>query len=351
MARPRLVPLALLVLMWLAPAFAATCQRSVTTVATGYGPAGVSPDLQQTEAVIQALANAIGQVRGVFVEQQAQLTDVYQTALRDETFSVVSTTDFTETIRTRTSGLVVAYEVARSSLHGDLLEVEVRVTVCTDPRLLVDWAGPPQLRTAFEDALRQVLQPTGWTVLTTNSVTHLDVAAASLETGASHVVTASMRSADGGRWEGMDSVDVTLTLNLYDVIGNELLQGGSYTTSAIGRSSGEATASAVDQLGREVAGYVVRALAADGAAQSVLHVTFRNVRRPNTPVELKTELERVPGVVTVEMAGMEEDSVRFRVHGAISACALSAEVSLTRRLLLREGECSDFAAVIDVLRE
>lgn len=347
----RLVPLALLVLMWLAPTFAASCQRSVTTVATGYAPAGASSDLQQTEAVIQALANAIGQIRGVFVEQQAQLSDVYQTALRDETFSVVSTTNFSETIRTRTSGLVVGYEVARSSLHGDLLEVEVRVTVCTDPRLLVDWAGPPQMRTAFEDALRQVLQPTGWTVLTANNFTHLDVAVASLETGASHVVSAGMRSADGSRWEGMDSVDVTLTLTLYDVIGNELLQGGSYTTSAIGRSSEEAAAAAVDQLGREVAGDVVRALAAGGAVQSVLHVTFRNVRRPNTPVELQTELERVPGVVAIEMAGMDEGSVRFRVHGAISACALSAELSRTRRLLLRESECSGFAAVIDVLRE
>lgn len=331
-------------------AVAAECRQVVTTVATGFGVATESIDEQENSAVLDALASAVAQVRGVFVDRRTELVDVYSSMVGGGGSRATATTDFSDSIRTRSSGLVVGYQLLDSWIDRGVLNVELSVGVCKDPRLVVDWYGPARTRFVFEEAFRQVLVPTGWAVISADDVWGRNIEEASLASGATHIVRAELRTEDRGRWEGMERVDSTLTVSLRDVLGNELLRGSSRTGQAVGRTLDEATNAGLSELARTAAGDVVRALAGD-APTTTMTITFNNIRRANTPVELRGELQGVPGVVSVTQGVIGEGMVVFEVAGSLDACSLSAKVARTRRMLLREIACSATRASLDVLRE
>ena len=328
---------------------ASPCHASVTVEATGYGVVGERRPQQHNLAVLEALAAAVTQVRGAFVEVESTLVDSFVRSMSGADLSVRDESAFTRIVQARASGMVVAYGVIRTSEEAGVLAVTVRATVCTDPRLILDWRGSTVPRTAFHGSLVQALESAGWHLIVADArFARHDLVGESLRTGATHVATVSVAARDAGEYRGLRTFDVSFDLSVHDVRGRELLAGLHRTINVVGRTVDEATSSAARDAATDLANELVRVLRTTRAPDKRL--TIEGARRPNTGVELLRLIADVPGVAHARLSG-PGDTETVLIDTARSMCDVAHALTENRRMLTRVERCDDDSATVRVVRE
>lgn len=328
--------------------------RDVTTVETrGYPStlegtdAGADGVVEQ--AIQDALAQAIAEVRGAFIRQETELVDRAVTKALD-THSTTRTTTLEERIETQASGLILGYDVLAQDVDPatSLPRVTVRARVCNDPRLAVQVGGRRQGATSFTDEVARALVDSGWAAATVASGTA--PLRAALDTGASHMARVEFHSREQGTWRGLEQVDVTLHASIVDMLGNTFVAGFTRTETGTGRTDAEAIAATMPAL----AATLVQAFN-DGVGaptQARVTLTFGGVTMPHTPGELERILRDTGRITDLDThwdrsAGI----IQVRAETGMDACGLADRAARTRRLLVQTDSCTHRRATLQVLRQ
>jgi hypothetical protein len=329
------------------------CLSEVVVETTGYGVIDGRGATGLNTATLDALAQAVAQVRGAFVTVETELVDAFTQTFDGATTRTVDASAFRRVIEERASGLVLGYEVLSAVESAGAMRVTARVTVCADARLSVRWTGPRDAEAAFLGALRTALAASGWHVVTEPPGASSDLRAAGFRTGSSHIVSVYVRSNDRGAYRDLHQVEMGFSVRVQSAIGGEVVAALDTTVNSVGRTQQEAEAEAARTAAGSLANDLLRAVRGTSSSltSSRTTVVFSGIRRSNTPLELQRALLGVPGVQAADVLGGTDGNVQIDVHTSRDLCAVASDLASDRRFLLHLDACDGRVATIRVLRE
>lgn len=163
------------------------CLNATSIEAMGYGVNGQTSDEQFEQALASALASAITQMRGVYIESNTELVEVLKESTSESDYSVTSSTEFREEVTERFSGFITHYDLLERTTGEDgLTAVSIRADVCLDPRIVLAFQ-PSDALSIFAGGLAANFGGLGWKVVSTSSTNSGSLLKVGLQTGASYI--------------------------------------------------------------------------------------------------------------------------------------------------------------------
>ena len=331
----------------------ASCLNATTVSATGFGISGQSPDEQFEQALASALASAITQVLGVYINSESQVTEVLKEKLNNEAVSTTAQTEFTESTTERFSGFITRYRLLdRRADENGLITTAIEAEVCTDARIALDFGDSPAAP-VFAGELANNLETLGWQILAISgneaSNGPLEVG---LQSGASYVAQGQLQTTLLSSSDSTRTHVATLTLSLVDVRTLEVVDTLTLSENGIGYSDAEAIQDAVGKLAVTVArDWSQQFLAPEQRRPST--VIINGISRSGSRFTLEEMVSGLPGVLAVTDTTYDEaaQAVTLAIEVSSSLCEAVEALTLERRIMMQLETCDDALAQLTATRE
>lgn len=298
----------------------------------------------------QALASAVAQVNGLFLQQNSSFETFMVTHLVDERLSTEVTDTFTETITQNLTGYVVDFEVLEWSLQQQVYSASLRVTVCEDPRLLLAIRGNAQAAPATLAALVEQLSANGWRVVVMRGDQRLGGNAV-FESGATIALEVSPQVLGETEHRGIFQAEVEIAGLATDYRSGSSPAAFSVTAQGSDTDSQKAIHQAASEAARVLANRFSSSQIPTTPAATP--ITFEGVTRQNTVREIEVLLASLSGLNASHPPRWDGSTSTLTVHAILyeSPCSLSDKIAASRRIFVIPVSCTAERLAFKIARE
>ncbi len=337
--------------------FAQMCVKVQETEATGYGIAGADSDTQFRQALSEALASAIAQTSGLYINRQTEVTEIVRSIQSDESFSSSEFSEFSEKVVERLAGTILSYEPVSNSVNeSGIQSVTIRAVLCLDQRIVLNLLANREDIITFSGQLRNNVTQAGWQIsaLTENSTIRdardgLEIALAS---GATLILDGQLTSSEVQGTQDTTSVIATLSATLFSTKSLDIVANFELTANGIGYTPQDAKQDALSKLSGELANEMsIKFLDVSDRQKAI--VIINNITRSGNRYTLSDLAAETPGVIAVNDASYEETSQTVKLDLDISAdlCDIADALTANRRIVMRVDNCGDNSAELTATRD
>lgn len=330
------------------------CLNTTTVETTGYGITGQNSDEQFEQALASALASAITQVRGVYINAETELIEVVRESVTESGYSSTANTEFREEVSERFSGFITQYNLLeRTTDESGIAAVSISADVCTDARIALNFVDSA-VTAAFAGELAANIGNLGWQILSVSATSESSgsLLEVGLQTGASYIAQGQIQLSPMSSSDRAISYTASIDVSLVDVRTLEAINTLSFTENGIGYSEAEAVQDAVSKLAVTVArSWTQQFLAPEQRLVSTIVVS--RVSRSGTRYTLEEMVKQLSGVINVVSAEYDEaaQAVNLSIELSSDLCGVANELAEERRILMQVETCSNGLAELYAIRE
>ncbi len=333
------------------------CLKVQETEATGYGIAGMDNDTQFRQALSEALASAIAQTSGLYINRQTEVTEIVRSIQSDESFSSSESSEFSEKLTERLSGTILSYEPIGNSVNeSGIQSVTIRATLCLDQRIVLNLLADREDIITFSGQLRNNVTQAGWQIsaLTENATIRdakdgLEVALAS---GATLILDGQLTNSEVQGTQDTTSVIATLSATLFSTKSLDIVANFELTANGIGYTLQDAKQDALSKLSGELANELsIKFLDVSDRQKAI--IIINNITRSGNRYTLSDLAAETAGVIAVNDATYEQASRTVKLDLDISAdlCDIADALTTNRRIVMRVDNCGDTSAELTATRD
>lgn len=331
----------------------AACVNSQWVETVGYGAPGATAEGGTSTALAAALAEAVVQVNGTFLQQLVQIESAVTTRIGTDSLDSESVDYFREQIEQSTSGVIMSFEIIERAQEHGLVKLTVRAAVCADPRIILDLSGDLSAVAVIESELVSTVQGAGWQVAAAVPLHNISNPIETFfATGATHIFTMQVFVSGHENYRDLELVRLEVSATLSALGRSELT--GTYVAAAegLGVTRDAAVRTAAANAAPELGSALLTSLAG-GPQTSLVSVIVTNVQRPSTRFEIENQIAAATGTELVGSIDWDDELKRlsFRVSSAKPTCDLAASIADSRRLLLNVETCSAGRIELRTVRE
>jgi hypothetical protein len=348
----------LLVALWAGGhAFAVDCARTAVVTAQGFGVIGLPSEAQLGSAVSDALANALAQATGGFLQSTRSVRNSVYRVVEDGVTTTEREREVVRSVESRLAGTFTSVEIlARHTVAEGVEAVTVRATVCLDQRIVLAIDGDPNAVRSLSGAVREGTSALGWQLL----ATHLRFPASdeeqildlALSTGASVVGIGRIGVYPQTGVGDTRAILAVLDVTLVDARTSSVLFSADLVGQGIGFTDASARQDAISKMAIEFS-RILTTRFLDSEHRPVRIIVVHNVRRANSRYTLIDLLERINGVIRVTDSRYDEGraAVVLEVELTGDLCRIADELGRDRRIVMRVDSCGSGSAELTVTRE
>ncbi len=348
----------ILAVVWISGhAVAVDCSRTVVVTAQGFGVVGLSSDAQLGSAVSDALANALAQATGGFLQSTRSVRNSVFRVVEEGVSTTEREREVVRFVESRLAGTFVSVEIlSRQTVAQGIEAVTVRAAVCLDQRIALSIEGDPDAVRSLSGAVRDGTSALGWQLVAPHlripeydEARILDVA---LATGASVVGIGRISMHPQVGVGDTRAILAVLDVTLVDARTSSVLFSADLVGHGIGFTDASARQDAVAKMAVEFSRILTtRFLTSEH--RPVRIIVVHNVRRANNRYTLIDLVERINGVVRVTDSRYDEGrfAVVLEVEVSGDLCRIADELGRDRRIVMRVDSCGSSSAELTVTRE
>jgi hypothetical protein len=357
MNRQRLKIFLALIVSSLCLSYAQMCVNVQDAEATGYGIAGADSDTQFRQALSEALASAVAQTSGLFINRKTELTEIVRSIQTGDDYSSSESSEFSQTVVERLSGTILSYEVlSNTTSESGLQGVTIRATLCLDQRIVLNLLGSREDIITFSGQLRSNVTGAGWQISAlTENVTIRDARQGlevALASGATLILDGQLTSSEVQGSQDTTSVIATLSATLFDTKSLDIVASFELSGNGIGYTLQDAKQDALSKLSSELANKMsIKFLESSDRQKGI--IIIKNITRSGNRFTLGDLAAETPGVIAVNDASYEESSqtVKLDLDVSASLCDIADALTNNRRIIMRLDDCGDNSAELTAIRD
>jgi hypothetical protein len=336
---------------------AQSCVKTVVTEATGFGISGTDNDTQFRQALSEALATAITQTSGLFINRKTELTEIVSSVSQDDETSVSESSDFSQSIVERFSGTILSYETLNTITDDNGIQrVDISATLCLDQRIVLNLLGTREDIITFSGQLRNSIKQAGWQITSLEAVSNIrdsrEGLERALESGATLILDGQITSAKMDGSQDTTAVISTLSATVFSTQSLDIVANFERDTNGIGYTFEDARQDALSKLSGEIANELsIKFLDASDRQKGI--ILINNITRSGNRYTLSDLAATISGVIAVNDATYDEatQTVKLDIDLSGDLCDVVEALTENRRIIMRVDNCGQNSAELTATRD
>ena len=304
-----------LVCIFISVGFAQFCINEEEVQATGFGISGSDTDTQFRQALSEALAGAITQTSGLYINRKTELTEIVSSVTLNGETSFTEISDLSKKIIERFSGTILNYDILNNVTNSDgIQQVDILAKLCLDQKILLNLIGTQEDVNTFSGQLRTSVEKAGWQItglVAENNIRESrEVLERALESGATLILDGQIKTGKAEDVQDTTGVFATINATIYSTKSLEIVDSISENVNGKGYTLDTSRQDALSKLSGIVGNQLsIKFLDASDRQKGI--IIIKNITRSGNRYTLSDLAATIPGVIAINDAIYERGHFRL----------------------------------------